>query len=176
MKDNKTPVLPTVMDSSSEEIGRIRSRFNNNKEENKDREKLKELIRELGLKVTTQRIQILEILKYEKKHSTAQGLFEEVHKSYPNIGFATVYRFLRFLSKSGCITEVRVGNSPARYEWKTKEHHDHLTCIECGAVTEFESDKLEQLQVDIAQHFGYTLTDHLLEMYGICPTCRAKKS
>lgn len=136
-------------------------------------EDLKQLLRQLNLKVTEQRLLILTTLNQGKKsHITAQDLFEQVHKKDPTIGFATVYRMLRTLSKAGIVTEVRVGSAPARYEWSSKEHHDHMTCIRCGKICEFHDPELEKLQAQIAERLGFTLTSHVMELYGICSSCQ----
>ena len=135
----------------------------------------KKIIRDLGLKVTNQRLVILEIVREGKAHFTAQDVFETVTTRAPEIGFATVYRFLRTLSEHKYVTEVRMGGMPARYEWAGKRHHDHLTCRSCSRIVEFENNEIERLQEKVAKEFGFTLTGHLLELYGICPDCRRQQ-
>ncbi len=132
----------------------------------------KKMIRELGMKVTNQRLLILEVVCNGPNHFTAQDIFEAVASRNSAIGFATVYRFLRTLSEHQFVTEVRMGGMPARYEWAAKHHHDHLTCISCHKIVEFENAEIEKLQAKMAKQFGFTLTDHLLELYGVCPDCR----
>lgn len=142
----------------------------------KDRIPNKKIIRDLGLKVTSQRLLILDIVRGGPSHFTAQDIFEAVSSRNPSIGFATVYRFLRTLSEQQFVTEVRMGGMPARYEWAAKRHHDHLTCATCGKIVEFENSEIERLQEKVAREFGFTLTSHLLELYGTCPDCRRKES
>ncbi len=134
----------------------------------------KKIIRELGLKVTLQRLAILEKVRKGPAHFTAQEIFEEVSEDYPEIGFATVYRFLKKLSEHKYVLEFRIGGLPARYEWSTKNHHDHLTCTQCGKIVEFENQKIESLQEIIAKNYDFILTDHVMELYGICPDCQKK--
>lgn len=136
---------------------------------------LKKIIRALNLKVTTQRLAILHALHEGRRHVTAQELYETVNKTNPEIGFATVYRFLRTLNEGEFVTEVRMGGLPARYELKTKTHHDHLTCVRCGKICEFENKTIETLQEKVAKQFGFHLTHHVLELYGVCPVCQAAK-
>lgn len=135
-------------------------------------EQLKQIIRSLNLKVTQQRLVILQTLSEGRRHLTAQELYEKVLPQFPEIGFATVYRFLRDLSEKQFVTEVRMGGMPARYELAPREHHDHLTCTRCGKICEFENKAIERLQEQVAQEFGFRLTHHVLELYGICPTCQ----
>jgi Fur family ferric uptake transcriptional regulator len=133
---------------------------------------LKGLLRQLNLKVTEQRLLILQILNSgQRKHVTAQELYEKVSEKDSSVGFATVYRMLRKLAEAGFVTEVRVGSAPARYELNPKNHHDHITCIRCGKICEFHNAELEGLQAQIAKSLGFTLTSHVMELYGICKTC-----
>lgn len=133
---------------------------------------IKKMIREMHLKVTHQRQAILEILSLGRQHFTAQEVFELVHKRFPEIGFATVYRFLRKLSEFHFVSEVRMGGLPARYELSPAQHHDHMSCIECGKIVEFENYAIEQLQEKVALELGFELTGHILELYGRCKDCR----
>ncbi len=144
------------------------------------REKLKpetskRIIRDMGLKVTGQRIAILESLTSGRAHVTAQEVFEQVHTGHPEIGFATVYRFLRKLTESGYVTEVRMGGLPARYELTPKRHHDHLTCVSCGKIVEFENTQIEHLQETVAKSHNFKLTSHVLELYGVCSICQSRQ-
>ena len=141
-----------------------------------DQEALRRMIREMGLKVTPQRVAILEALTSDRMHVTAQEVFEKVRKEDPNIGFATVYRFLRKLSENHFVTEVRMGGLPARYELTPNNHHDHLTCIQCGKIVEFENQTIEKLQTEVAKAHGFQLTSHILELYGRCPQCQKMAS
>ncbi|MFN8945841.1 MAG: Fur family transcriptional regulator [Pseudobdellovibrionaceae bacterium] len=135
-------------------------------------EELRRMIRDLNLKVTDQRIVMLKSLQKGRRHVTAQELFEDVVKDFPAIGFATVYRFLRSLTDGHFVTEVRMGGMPARYELTPKRHHDHLTCVDCGKICEFENKSIEVLQEKVAKQFGFKLTHHILELYGVCPACQ----
>lgn len=130
------------------------------------------IIRQMGLKVTQPRLALIRAIQSVKAHLTAQELFDMVRTSYPDIGFATVYRFLRTLSEWGYLTEVRLGLAPARYEWADKKHHDHLTCTSCGLICEFENDQIESLQVQVASQLGFKLTGHVLELFGLCRRCQ----
>ena len=132
----------------------------------------KKIIRDLGLKLTQQRLAILEVIRNGPTHFTAQEVFEIVNENNPEIGFATVYRFLKKLSEQNFVSEVRMGGMPARYEWSAREHHDHLTCIRCGKIVEFENQKIEDLQEKIAEEHGFILTHHILELYGVCKDCQ----
>ncbi len=144
-------------------------------DESYTKDELKALIRQMNLKVTNQRLLILESFHEGRRHVTAQELYEKVVKRDSKIGFATVYRFLRHMADHRFVTEVRMGGLPARYELAPKKHHDHLTCSECGVIVEFENKTIESLQEKVAHQFGFKLTHHILELYGTCPQCQAAK-
>ena len=145
------------------------------KREDLDEGALKRILRDMGLKVTGQRMAILKSLTQGRAHRTAQEIFESVHVEHPEIGFATVYRLLRTLSEKQYVTEIRMGGMPARYELTPKHHHDHLTCTSCGKIVEFEHEQIEALQVQVARENGFQLTGHVLELYGLCPDCQREK-
>lgn len=137
---------------------------------------LRQMIRDMNLKVTDQRLLILRTLHEGRAHVTAQEVFETVVKVDPSVGFATVYRFLRNLVESHMVTEVRMGGMPARYEITPKSHHDHLTCESCGRICEFENLEIEKLQDEVAKKLGFRLTHHVMELYGICAKCEGRKA
>lgn len=164
MEVNKIPALPRS--GADEKIL---------KHEHLDEKAFKQMVRSMNLKVTDQRLAILKSLYAGRAHVTAQEVFEVVSENFPEIGFATVYRFLRTLTENGLVTEVRLGGLPARYELTPQSHHDHLTCISCGKICEFENHHIEELQTKVAKQFGFELTSHVLELYGICSDCQKKK-
>lgn len=139
-------------------------------------EDLRRIIRALNLKITEPRLLILQALQSGRVHVTAQEVYEQVLKIDDTVGFATVYRFLRKLSETGHVTEVRMGGMPARYELTPKKHHDHMTCTHCGKICEFENQKIENLQSTVADSLGFVLTHHVLELYGICPDCQRREA
>ncbi|MBT4762358.1 MAG: transcriptional repressor [Bdellovibrionaceae bacterium] len=143
-----------------------------------DRESLTEadlsrLVREMGVKVTKQRLAILKTFSQRSAHMTAQEVFDQVKLTNPEIGFATVYRFLKQMALKGLASEVRLGGLPARYELHSAKHHDHLTCNSCGSIVEFENEDIERLQEYVAKQYGFKLTGHLLELYGLCTNCQS---
>lgn len=162
-----TEAIPLLPRSSDEEIVLHRSEWDENE--------FKRIIRSMNLKVTGQRLLILKAISEGRVHVTAQELFEKVVKLDSSIGFATVYRFLRSLAENKHVNEVRMGGFPARYELMSKRHHDHLTCTSCGKICEFENKTIEKLQDKVAEQFGFKLTHHVLELYGLCHSCQSKQ-
>ncbi|MBI2891140.1 MAG: transcriptional repressor [Nitrospirae bacterium] len=130
------------------------------------------LFRVNGLKITRQRQAIIQIFLKSRKHLSADELYQRVRRIYPSIGYATVYRTLRLLKGSGMAEERQFGDGKARFEsLLNRKHHDHLICMKCGRVQEFEDDEIEQLQGTAARNRGFKILSHKLELYGQCNTC-----
>lgn len=128
-----------------------------------------------GLKVTTQRKIILEVLASQPdQHFTAEQIYELVKEKCPDIGLATVYRTIQLLSELDLIDKLNLDDGYARYEIsKTNEqhHHHHLICLECGNVYKFEDDLLDTLESKIYDTLGFQVMNHEVKLYGYCKNC-----
>jgi len=130
-----------------------------------------------GLKSTTQRDNILKVFVDAGQHLSAEELFLRVKKLHPGIGYATVYRTLKLLAEAGLAQERRFEDGFTRYEHaNTDTHHDHLICTRCGAIIEFENERIEQLQQDVARKNRFKVQTHKLELYGLCAECQGKNN
>ncbi len=106
-------------------------------------------------------------------HVNVDELLAHARTRSPKLGYATVYRTLKLLTECGLAAERRFGNESRVYEVAgDTAHHDHLICVECGHVLEFENEEIERLQDKVARSFGFTLVRHKLELYGMCPRAR----
>lgn len=139
-------------------------------------EKFKTIIKKSGLKYTAQRESILSTMYEHPQHLTTDELFSLVKKKYPklNIGIATIYRTLILLEENELVSSISLGTQGKKFELVNKPHHDHLICIECGTIVEFENNQIETIQCQIAQENGFELTDHLMQLYGVCSVCKDK--
>jgi Fur family ferric uptake transcriptional regulator len=130
---------------------------------------------EKGLRSTDQRRLIIETFFKSHNHVSIEELLAVVRVNDARVGYATVYRTLKLLAECGVAYERRFGDGLTRYELADDtSHHDHLICVECGAITEFEEPQIEVLQEAIAAKYGYLLHSHKHEMYGLCPDCQKK--
>ena len=130
-------------------------------------------LRKEGLRVTGQRDLIARTFFRHKGHLSAEELHREVRKRDEGIGFATVYRTLKVLRKSGLASGIQIGDGRTRYEPEAGAgHHDHLICRGCGKIVEFENTRIEKLQKTVAEEHGFVITEHKLELYGFCSRCR----
>ena len=137
----------------------------------------KALLKKNNLKFTIQREVILETLYNSDEHLTPELLYNLIQQKHPNLntGIATVYRTLSLLEESNVVTSLSFGAQGKKYELGTKEHHDHIICTECGDITEFVDEKIEERQHDIAKSLGFEMIDHSMQIYGICEKCQKNK-
>ena len=128
-----------------------------------------------GLRSTDQRRLIVETFFSSPNHVSIEELLAGVRAKDPRVGYATVYRTLKLLAECGVAFERRFGDGLTRYELADDaSHHDHLICVECGNITEFEEPRIESIQEEVAERHGFILRNHKHEMYGVCPECQAK--
>jgi Fur family ferric uptake transcriptional regulator len=145
-------------------------------------EEFKSILKEKGLKVTRQRVLILEVLsKCEDKHLTAEEIYELVRKELPEIGLATVYRTIQLLLSLDLIESVQIGDGYVRYEIgrmdeKSSHHHHHLICLECGKVMSFTDDLLDELEKKIMNDVSFQVVNHEVKLFGYCKECQEKKA
>ena len=128
------------------------------------------------LKQTQQRLDILNKLLSLDTHVNAEELYRAIHDENPSMGYSTVYRTLKLLTECGLAKDHQFGDGIARYEsCFNRDHHDHIVCLECHEIFEFENEKIEALQKQVAQDLGFTILDHRLEIYGVCKNCKQIK-
>jgi len=126
-------------------------------------------LRQLGLKATLPRLKVLEILRHgPRRHLSAEELHRELLRVDADVGLATVYRVLGQLEQAGIVVRRNFDTGPAVYEIDLGEHHDHLVCVRCGRVDEFEDRAIEARQQAVAEARGFRLTEHRLALYGRC--------
>lgn len=126
-------------------------------------------LKRAGLKITLPRIKILTILQGPKnQHISAEDVYKILLVQNEEIGLATVYRVLNQFDDAGIVTRHHFEGGKSVFELSHKKHHDHLVCLKCGKVVEFEDDVIEQRQNDIAEYHNITLTNHSLYLYGEC--------
>ncbi len=141
---------------------------------NRESEEIKQLVvkfRALEIQITPQRLVIASALTGTNKHLSVEDIHQIVRQKNPKIGLATVYRTLNLLKGKGLIEEHRFNDEFSRYELRSGTHHDHLICIECESVIEFDQPVIEHLQDLAAAEKNFTIVSHRLQIYGICENC-----
>jgi Fur family ferric uptake transcriptional regulator len=129
--------------------------------------RLEQLCIEKGLRMTEQRRVIARVLSDSADHPDVERVHRRATEIDPKISIATVYRTLRLFEEASILARHDFGDGRARYEEATSDHHDHLIDVQTGRVIEFRNEKIEQLQREIAEHLGYKLVGHRLELFAV---------
>ena len=139
---------------------------------------LKSRLSTKGYKLTPQRKDILRVFidNPERHHLSAEDVHQLLHSDESKIGLATVYRSLELLGSLGILLPIEFGDGCTRYELNTvdpsKHRHHHLICLKCKKVIEFDEDRLDELEADIALRSGFWITNHEVKFFGYCKDCQ----
>jgi Fur family peroxide stress response transcriptional regulator len=125
--------------------------------------------RNLGIKLTPQRLAIFNFLDGNKNHPSADDIFNAVKKEYPTMSFATVYNTMDALKSKGAIRELTIESGKKRYDPDCLQHH-HLICVECKVVVDIFKKFNLSLSSDTAKSFDIKGTH--IEFYGLCKRCK----
>ncbi len=132
-------------------------------------------LKEQGLKITNQRVEVARKIFGMDSHFTVDHLAHSLHHKSSAISRATIYRIVSVMVSAGLLTEHDFGKNAKIYEHiRNEEHHDHLICLECGHITEFNDQSIEDAQIRIASDLGFDLKDHSLNMYANCRSLKEK--
>lgn len=132
----------------------------------------KDYVKSQGLRQSAQRDLIADTFLAHEGHSSMEELLAEARKKDPRIGLTTVYRTLKLLTRCGLASERKFNRQVSYFEPIPKgKHHDHLICLDCGRIMEFENQAIESLQGTVAQEHHFFITHHVLELYGYCLDC-----
>jgi len=140
-------------------------------------ETFKQLLKENGLKFTRQRESVLKVLYENEGHFTPEDLSSLIRQQYTELAVSipTIYRTLSLLENSGIVDSISFGAKGKKYELGLKEHHDHLICVQCGKLIEFQDTLIEKRQEEIAKQFNFKMTGHTMNITGICEACQNTK-
>jgi Fur family ferric uptake transcriptional regulator len=133
-------------------------------------------LKEQGLPVTHQREVIAQVVFESHGHLSVEEIESALRKRGHRIGKATIYRTLDLLVRSRLVVEHDFGEGFKRYEhrFSTDSVYEHMICLECGKVIEFESWEIQEVKAQVTTEHGFKATRHKLEIYGLCRECQAK--
>lgn len=136
-------------------------------------EHLKAVVRQAGVKLTPQRLEIFRELAATQQHPDADTLFRAVQDRMPSVSVDTVYRTLWMLHDLGLVKTLGPEREGVRFEANLDQHH-HFVCVRCGLVLDFECVELNALRVpDAVKAFG-SIADAHVEVRGVCTKCQAQ--
>ncbi len=137
-----------------------------------------------GCRFTLPRQLILNVLSSTTEHLSAEDVYLTIHKTYPGIGLATVYRTLELLVQMRIVHKFDFGDGRARYELadgSSKPHHHHIICTGCGKVIDYsdlpeeEVQLVQKVEAALEQRHNFKIVNHQLNFYGFCQNCRSQK-
>lgn len=133
------------------------------------------VLKDSGLKVTTQRCKLLEFLiQVDEQHLTVENIYQGLNAQGKSIGLNTVYRIMAHFEQAGLVVRRQFESENAVYELSGKPRHDHLICLTCGKLIEF-ADPLIDLRLWLAaERYGMSVDHHSLNIYGHCFDCKKK--
>jgi Fur family peroxide stress response transcriptional regulator len=125
--------------------------------------------RDLGIKLTPQRLIILNFLRGNKSHPSADEIYQGVKEEFPTMSFATVYNTLEALRKKGKIQELTIEPGRKRYDPDVTPHH-HLVCVNCFHIEDIYKEFSISITGREARNFDVRRTH--IEFYGLCQKCK----
>ncbi len=133
---------------------------------------VEQFLRSRGVRLTPQR-QLVVRRSAAYLHFTAEELVKDVRTFDGSIARGTVYRTLALLHRVGVVEKHDFRYGPPNYEVTlAKAHHDHLMCVQCGEIIEFQEPRIERIQEQVVKRYGYQLLSHTHKLYGLCRTCQ----
>ena len=126
-------------------------------------------LKTIGLKATLPRLRILELFEKSKvRHLSAEDVYRLLLKDGTDTGLATVYRVLTQFEQAGLLMRHHFETGKAVFELNQGNHHDHLVCVQCGRVEEFNDPEIEKRQIKVAEERGFKIHEHSLHIYADC--------
>lgn len=138
------------------------------------RARLEEYSRRKGLRKTAQREAVIKAVFARDEHFTADELFARVRASNGETSRATVYRTLALLVECDLLREIDLGDNQTTYDpnFLDKPAHNHLVCIDCGRVVEFEDDGVVATHEEAARRLGFKARRQTLKIEATCEQLR----
>lgn len=127
-----------------------------------------------GIRMTPQRLAILEEVRRAGGHLTAAEINERVHEKHPTISFGTVYRTLHLLAEHGLILEFPFGDQASRFDGRT-DRHDHVHCTMCGRLVDVDVPRALLAHHVAEDQSGFRIEGHQTIFLGVCPVCQQEQ-
>ncbi|MBP3947826.1 Fur family transcriptional regulator [Corynebacterium sp. Marseille-P3884] len=127
----------------------------------------------IGARNTRQRAAVVDILQDIDRFASAQSIHRELTDRGQKVGLTTVYRTLQTLTEVGAVDALNSETGETLYRHcLTDRHHHHLVCTNCGRSEEIDGGPVEEWAKETAEKYGFQLSGHDAEVFGICQTCQ----
>ena len=141
---------------------------------NKSLDKTQRELKVSGLRLTSQRALILEVIRQWRGHLDADEVYHRARQKQPRLSLSTVYRTLQTLKKLGLVEELHFDEAHHHYEIKPPTEHHHLVCLGCGQVVEFQYPLAHLVKSNVTEAKDFDIAETEVRMTGYCPKCRQK--
>ena len=131
-----------------------------------------QLLRDAGLRVTRQRLAVLDAL-VELAHADTDSVINAVRRDLPEVSHQAVYDSLRTLTAAGLARRIQPTGSVARYEARVGDNHHHLVCRSCGEITDVDCAVGHVPCLTASDDHGYVVDEAEVLYWGLCPVCSA---
>lgn len=122
------------------------------------------------MRYSKQREAILSLLRSTDSHPSADWLYENLRKDFPNISLGTVYRNLSLLAENGNIIKIPTVSNKEHFDGCTETHH-HFVCQKCDRILDVEIDGMENARMQAAEKLQADVNNYSLVFYGVCSEC-----
>jgi Fe2+ or Zn2+ uptake regulation protein len=140
--------------------------------EDKSLESIRQVINAPGLRITSQRALILDIIRQGQGHLDADEVYRRAREKQPRLSLSTVYRTLQTLKKLGLVEELHFDEAHHHYEVKPSAEHHHLVCLDCGKVIEFNRPLSRYIKKNVPEAKDFDIVDTEVSVSGYCTECR----
>ncbi len=130
-----------------------------------------DVLRELGYRLTPQRMLILAAVQASDSHISAEEIYSQVRAQYPHVNISTVYRTLDLLKGLSLVTVTDLGEGRVRYHYADKGHHHHLVCERCGAIIDVDEDLFLPLKRTLLKDYQFNADIRHFAIFGRCTKC-----
>jgi len=122
-------------------------------------------------RVTNQRTLLLDLIRKSNGHVDADELYRKAREQNHRLSLSTVYRNLQLFKKMGLVDEYHFAEEHHHYEAKPSTRHQHLICLKCGEIVEFNLPLDRQLKDEIGKQYGFEVSDIQVNLKGLCSKC-----
>ena len=134
-------------------------------------EKAKTLLKEQNIRLTPQRLEIINILSKKDKHWTVDEIYQLLNEKMPSVSITTVYNNVHLFVELELVKEIQFGEGLSKYEWKKGDHY-HIVCSICGEIVDIWYPTLREVEVFAKSISKFHISSHNLQFYGICDQCQ----
>lgn len=137
-------------------------------------ERMLDKLKEQGLRITPQRLEILRILSESVGHPSVEDIHAKVRAKFPTTSLATTYKTVALLKDLDEVLELGFADGSNRYDGNKPYPHPHVICTVCRKIMDPDLSMLRDMTEEVVRETGFRITTHRLDFFGLCPDCQKK--